>query len=439
MSACTTVRQDHLHLFTLNNGMRVLVVEDHRAEVVTHAVWHGIGSAHEKPGKTGLAHFFEHLMFKGTEKVPSGEYDRTVKRLGGVFNAFTSYDMTAYYVTAAKANLEKVVELEADRMVNLRLTPEDVATELKVILEERSYRIDNDPTERFMEKFNHAHYRNHPYGIEVIGWRQDMEGLTREDALAWYKDYYAPDHALAVFAGAVTVEEARALAEKYYGPLQPQGVHAPVIAPLPAWTDGPQTVTVHDAEVKVPAVYVRYRTPSFFQGVAGAKPNRKEALALSLGLDLLADGTRSYLYQQLVTDRRVVDRVSFGMMPSMRFEGFAQLYLQPATAQDPQAVLAAYQEVLPGFAAWLTPEKLAAEITTWRAQQVFGRDNVADYAEGLAHWLILGGALEEYDQLLEIAKTVTVADVQAAVAKYIVPAQATTGFLLPVVKADKAA
>ena len=430
MTACARL-PDHLHQFTLANGMRVVVVQDHRAAVVTHAVWHGIGSAHERPGKTGIAHFFEHLMFKGTDKYPSGEYDRTVKRMGGIFNAFTSYDMTAYYVTAAKANLEKVVELEADRMVNLRLTPEDVATELKVILEERSYRIDNDPTERFMEKFNHTHYRQHPYGVEVIGWRPDMEGLTREDALAWYKAYYAPDHAVAIFAGDVTVAEAKALAEKYYGPLPAQGVAAPVVPPLPAWTDGPQIVTVHDAEIQVPSVYVRYRAPSFFQGVAGAAANRKEVLALSLALDLLADGTRSYLYPLLVAEGRLADRLSFGMIPTMRFETYAQLYLQPAAGQDPQAVLAKYHEVLPGFAAWLTPAKLADEITAWRAQQIFARDNVADYAEGLAHWVILGGALAEYDQLVDLAQTLTVDDLRAAVAKYLVPAQATTGFLLP--------
>jgi len=190
--------------FTLSNGMEVVVIEDHRAPVVTHMVWYRAGSADEAPGVSGVAHFLEHLMFKGTDTLAPGEFSATVARSGGSDNAFTSYDYTAYFQRVAADRLDLVMGMEADRMVNLRLRDEDIATERDVILEERNQRVENSPSALFREQLGAAQYLNHPYGVPIIGWRHEVEALDRDAALAFYRQYYAPNNAIAVIAGDVT-------------------------------------------------------------------------------------------------------------------------------------------------------------------------------------------------------------------------------------------
>jgi len=207
--------------FTLENGLQAVVIEDHRAPVVVQTVWYRAGSADEKPGVSGVAHFLEHLMFKGTDEVPDGEFSKLVEANGGSDNAFTSYDYTAYFQRVAADRLDMVMRMEADRMRHLKLTEDDWQTEREVILEERNQRTDSDPGAIFGEQRRAAQYLNHPYGTPVIGWRPEMEALTREDALEWYRTYYAPNDAVLVVAGDVNPDEVKALAEKYYGPLEP--------------------------------------------------------------------------------------------------------------------------------------------------------------------------------------------------------------------------
>jgi zinc protease len=208
-------------LFKLDNGMEIVVLEDHRAPVVVHMVWYRAGAADEAPGQSGVAHFLEHLMFKGTDTMASGELSETVSKNGGSDNAFTSWDQTVYFQRVAADRLELMMQMEADRMRHLKLTEEDVATEREVILEERSQRTDSDPGALFMEQMSAALYLNHPYGRPIIGWRHEMEALDREDALAWYKTYYAPNNAVLIVAGDVDPAQVKALAETYYGPLEP--------------------------------------------------------------------------------------------------------------------------------------------------------------------------------------------------------------------------
>jgi zinc protease len=189
------------------------VVENHRAPVAIHTVWYRVGAADEPPGKSGIAHFLEHLMFKGTPAVPAGQFSRIVARHGGRDNAFTSQDYTGYIQVVSRDNLDLVMRMEADRMVNLELAEPDVLTEREVILEERRQRTDNNPGAKLGEMAQAAQYLSHPYGIPVIGWEHEMRGLTREDALAFYKTYYAPNNAILIVAGDVTPDEVRALAE----------------------------------------------------------------------------------------------------------------------------------------------------------------------------------------------------------------------------------
>ncbi len=205
--------------FTLDNGMDVVVIPDHRAPIVSHMVWYRVGGADEPEGASGIAHFLEHLMFKGTEKIAAGEFSKIVARYGGTDNAFTSQDVTAYYQDVAKDRLPLVMEMESDRMRNLQLAEKDVLTERDVILEERRMRVDNDPAAKLSEQMDAVLYANHPYGAPVIGWEHEIAALSREDALAFYRRFYAPNNAILVVAGDVEPDAVLALARDTYGKL----------------------------------------------------------------------------------------------------------------------------------------------------------------------------------------------------------------------------
>src|ERR1700752_4599624 len=215
--AQTTVTSDPPASFTLPNGLQVVVIPDHRTPVVTQMIWYKVGSADETPGKSGLAHFLEHLMFKGTSKHPAGEFSQTVLRVGGNENAFTSTDYTGYFQRVPSEELGRMMEFEADRMTGLVLKDENVLPERDVVLEEYNMRVANNPEARLTEQIMAALYLNHPYGRPVIGWRQEIEQLDREDALAFYRRFYAPNNATLVIAGDVEVKDVRPMVEDTYG------------------------------------------------------------------------------------------------------------------------------------------------------------------------------------------------------------------------------
>src|SRR6266700_3525266 len=203
--------------FTLDNGLEVVVIPDHRTPVVTHMVWYKVGAADETPGKSGLAHFLEHLMFKGTAKNPLGKFTRTVSTLGGHENAFTTSDYTAYFQRTPRARLRTLMEFESDRMTGLVLTDNEVKPELQVVLEEQNMRVANNPGARLGEQMETTLFLNHPYGRPVIGWRHEIEQLDRADALAFYRRFYTPNNAVLVVAGDVTPAEVQTMAEETYG------------------------------------------------------------------------------------------------------------------------------------------------------------------------------------------------------------------------------
>src|SRR3954451_12914603 len=209
VQAQTTVTSERPASFTLGNAMQVVVIPDHRTPVVTQMIWYKVGSADETPGKSGLAHFLEHLMFKGTAKHPAGEFSQTVLRIGGNENAFTSYDYTGYFQRVPREHLTKMMEFEADRMTGLILKDENVLPERDVVLEEFNMRVANNPDARLSEQIMAALYLNHPYGRPIIGWRQEIEKLDREDALAFYKRFYAPNNAILVIAGDIDAKQIR--------------------------------------------------------------------------------------------------------------------------------------------------------------------------------------------------------------------------------------
>ena len=203
--------------FTLSNGLEVVVVPDHRAPVVTHMIWYKVGAADETAGKSGLAHFLEHLMFKGTEKNPGASFSQDVAEIGGQENAFTSSDYTGFFQRVPREHLKEMMALEADRITGLVLTDDVVRPELNVVLEEQNMRVANNPGARLGEQMDAALYLNHPYGRPVIGWRHEIEKLDRDDALAFYRRFYTPNNAIVVVAGDVTADEVKADAEETYG------------------------------------------------------------------------------------------------------------------------------------------------------------------------------------------------------------------------------
>ncbi len=251
--AQTTVTSPPPATFTLPNGLQVVVIPDHRTPVVTQMVWYKVGSADETPGKSGLAHFLEHLMFKGTARHPAGEFSQTVLRIGGNENAFTSIDYTGYYQRVPRDQLGKMMEFEADRMTGLILKDENVLPERDVVLEEYNMRVANNPEARLNEQVMAALYLNHPYGRPVIGWHQEIEKLDREDALAFYRRFYAPNNAILVIAGDVDASEVRPLAERTFGEIPPQpAIPARRVRPQEPEPAAPRTVTLSDAHVEQP-------------------------------------------------------------------------------------------------------------------------------------------------------------------------------------------
>jgi len=277
--------------FTLDNGLEVVVIPNHRAPVVTHMIWYKFGAADEIPGESGIAHFLEHLMFKGTPKVPDGQFSKTVKKLGGNDNAFTSHDYTAYYQNVARADLRKVMEMEADRMKNLNLKEDEVASERQVIIEERRQRIDNQPKARFDEQMMASLYINHPYGTPVIGWLHEMKELTREEAMAYYQKWYAPNNAILIVAGDITAKDLMPMAEKYYGDLPISDIENRQ-RPRPAPIVVQHRLTLEDPRIGAPLVTRMYRAPRGNDGL--------EILANILGGD-----STSRLYRSLVVDQKL--------------------------------------------------------------------------------------------------------------------------------------
>src|ERR1700730_64515 len=296
--AQTTVTAEPPASFTLNNGLQVVVIQDHRTPVVTQMIWYKVGSADETPGKSGLAHFLEHLMFKGTAKHPVGEFSQTVLKIGGNENAFTSVDYTGFFQHVPRDQLASMMDFEADRMTGLVLKDENVLPERDVVLEEYNMRVANAPEARLNEQMMAALYLNHPYGRPIIGWHHEIEKLDREDALAFYRRFYAPNNAILVIAGDVEAADIRPMVEKTFGPVAAQpATPAKRIRPQEPEPVAPRTVTLADPQVEQPSVRRYYLVPSANTAAAGESP------ALDVLAQLMGNGSNSYLYRALVGDR----------------------------------------------------------------------------------------------------------------------------------------
>ncbi|WP_425444857.1 M16 family metallopeptidase [Tabrizicola aquatica] len=411
--------------FTLDNGLEVVVIEDHRAPVVVQMIWYRVGAADEPAGHSGIAHFLEHLMFKGTDKVAPNAFSGIVEAQGGDDNAFTSWDYTAYFQRIAADRLDLVMEMEADRMRNLRLTEEDVLTERQVILEERAQRTDSSPGALLSEQMRAAQFQNHPYAIPIIGWRHEMEQLSREDALEYYQRFYAPNNATLVIAGDVEPEAVRALAEQHYGPLEPSEGIVPRERPQEPPQLAERRLSLADERVSEPYVLRTYLAPERDPG------NQKDAAALTVLAELLGgNGQTSVLARALQFDTQTAVYASAFYDGTSIDDATFGLIVVPAPGVTLEAAEAAMDQVVADFLE-TGPDPAALERIRMqvRASDIYARDNVNALARRYGEALSVGLTVADVESWDEALSAVTEADVIAAAQKVFDRRNAVTGWL----------
>ncbi|MGH6834273.1 MAG: M16 family metallopeptidase [Methylocella sp.] len=408
----------------LANGLEIVVIEDHRAPVVTHMVWYRNGSADDPPGKSGIAHFLEHLMFKGTKANPQGKFSELVADLGGQENAFTGNDYTAYFQRVAKQHLGVCMDYEADRMKNLVLTGEVVETERDVVLEERRMRTDSDPSNQLNEAVQAALFTQHPYGKPIIGWSHEIESLERADALAYYDRFYTPENAILVVAGDVDATDVIGLAEKYYGPVAARGESPKRLRPREPEPRAHRLVTLFDEKVEQPSHQSVFLVPSYKSAAPG------EAEALEVLAHLLGGGQASLLFKTLVMDGKLA------VAAGAQYQGTAvddtrfYVFAVPATGVGLATIDAAVDAVIARVAQGVQEADVKRAKNRLVAEAVYAQDNQAT----LAHWygasLAAGLCLEDVAHWPERIEAVTSDDVKKA-ALWLDKRRSVTGFLLP--------
>ena len=393
--------------FTLDNGMQVVVVENHRSPVVAQMVWYKIGAADEEPGKSGIAHFFEHLMFKATKSIPAGEFSKIVARHGGRDNAFTSQDYTAYFQTIPKSALETVMRHEADRMRNLVLTDDTVYPERDVIIEERKQRVDNDPASILEEAVAAALYTNHPYATPIIGWQHEIDQLTTKDATDFYNKHYQPRNAILIVSGDVTADEVKALAETYYGVIPNHSggntpspaVRARTITP-PRFASS--QVTLADPRVQQEKWQRLWVMPSIHHDTKRTTDEVYDVLA-----EILGGSSTSFLYGRLVREQKIATSVYAYFSNALDYDTFV-VGATPAPkvtlAQLEQAVGAALQEFL---STPIDDAMLKRIKNQYLAQAIFDRDSLIGPAMILGHALVLGRTIDDVERYPQKINQVT--------------------------------
>lgn len=411
-------------VFTLDNGLQVVVIENHRAPVVTQMVWYRVGAADEPPGTSGIAHFLEHLMFRGTENYAGGEFSEIVARLGGNENAYTTQDATAYFQSVAVDHLETVMELEADRMANLKLSEATVLAERDVIVEERHMRIDNDPGSRLWEMVKASLFLHHPYGTPTIGWGHEIEKLSPADARDFYDRWYRPNNAILIVAGDVTPDQVRTLAEKYYGPIPAGEVAERVRLEEPVQT-APRRVVLESADVEQPSWSRTYLAPSY------RTASGNEAYALQVLAEIFGAGSTSRLYRGLVVDQKIAAFAGADYAPTSYDLGTFNLYAVPVPSTDMATVEAAIDAAISALLAdGVTQDEVTRAIGRLQAEAIKARDSLAGPAHLIGHSLVAGQTIEDIEAWPERIGTVTVEDVTAAARALFDIDRSVTGLLL---------
>ncbi len=412
--------------FRLGNGLDVVVVSDRRAPVVTHMVWYRNGSADDPAGKSGIAHFLEHLMFKGTQRWPAGEFSKIVAGFGGQENAFTSYDYTAYFQRVPKEHLRAMMDYEADRMTGLSFDESVVGPERDVVLEERRMRVDSDPAAQLGEEFSASLFFHHPYGTPIIGWEHEIERLNRDDAFAYYQRFYTPENAILVVAGDTDAAEVRSLAEDTYGRIAARGAAPVRERPIEPDPRASRRVQLNDPRVQQPSLRSGWLTPTYTSGTA------EEVFALELVAEILGGGTTSRLYRRLCAEDELAAGASAYFMGSMVDRAAFQLSVSPRPGVAMATLESGLDAALAAFLADGPSElELARARTRLVAETVFARDNQASLARIFGSALAVGETVADVLAWPQRIEAVPREAVVEAARRYLRPDRSVTGLLLP--------
>ena len=411
--------------YKLSNGLELVVIPDHRAPVVTHMIWYKVGAADEVNGHSGLAHFLEHLMFKGTAAHPAGEFSNVVARLGGQENAFTTSDYTGNFQRVPSGDLATVMSFEADRMTGLQLTDEVVLPEREVILEEQNQRIGNNPRAKLSEQIAAALYLNSPYGRPVIGWRHEMEQLSRDDAIGFYRRFYGPNNAVVVIAGDVTPEAALKLAEDSYGKVAPRASIPPRVRPQEPKPVAARTLTLADPRVEMPLQQRDYLVPTF----PTAKPGQSEALEVLA--HVLGAGSNSRLYRALIVDQKIAVAAGAYYESSALDDSRFGLYGSPKDGVTLPQLETALDAVIADVAAkGITAEELDRTKTRLIADAVYAHDSQASMARWYGSALTTGATVDDVAHWPDRIRKVTAEAVQDAARQWLDKKRSVTGYLI---------
>ncbi len=411
--------------FTLKNGMQVVVVPNHRVPVVTHMVWYRVGSADEAANESGIAHFLEHLMFKGTKKRRNGEFSEIVARNGGRENAFTSTDYTAYHQTIAVDRLEMVMEMEADRMTNLVITADQVEPERQVVLEERRSRIENEPGSILSEHLNATLFMSHPYRNPVIGWKHDIEGLDIDRILAFYKRWYAPNNAILVVAGDITAEKLKPLAEKYYGviPRQPETLRQRAKEPP---QQAERRVTLRDKRVQQPSWQRVYLAPGVQWG------DSEQADPLELLSNIIGSGASSRFYRSLVIEQKLAVSAGVHYSGDNRGPGRFIIFASPRPGVDIDTLEAAVvKQIETVKQQGVSKDELERAKTRMLAEAIYARDSLSGGARVIGSALATGQTIDDVENWPDRISAISLDAVNDAANSIFNIQQSVTGLLLP--------
>lgn len=411
--------------FTLDNGLEVVVLPNHLAPVVFQILAYKIGAADGLPGKNGLPHFLEHLMFKATKKLAAGQFTKEIDRRGGSDNAFTGQDYTAFHQEIAKADLPLIMEMEADRMTNLQLTDAVVLPERDVIVEERHERVENDPAAQLSEMLNASLYLNHPYRLPILGWKHEMEGYTTEDALDFYRARYAPNNAVLVIAGDVTLDEVKALAEKYYGPIPRRDVPKRQRLQEPEH-HAASRVTLKSPFVEQPSMTRLYLAPSY-RTAAG-----NEAYALQVLAEIMGDATVGRLHRRLVVEQGIAESAGCFYDPAVYDLGTFGFWGSPREGvgidRVEQAIDAEIADLLKDG---VTQDELDRAKRRLKIEAVKARDSLGGAARLIATRIAAGSSLDEVQAWSDRIQQVTTDEVLQAARNALLEVRSATGTLLP--------
>lgn len=422
-----------VHEFRLDNGLKLIVKEDHRAPVVVSQVWYKVGSSYEYEGLTGISHMLEHMMFKGTDRYGPGEFSRIIAENGGRENAFTGADYTAYFESLERSRLAVAFELEADRMQNLRLDEQEFSKEKQVVLEERRLRTEDQPRAKTIEHFMATAYTNGPYRNPVIGWPADIEHLTLEDLKSWYRLWYAPNNATLVVVGDVDPKETLKLAERWFGKLKPSA-----IPPLKPRTEveqvGERRLTLR-LPAELPYLVMGYKVPVL---ASLPKEQQWEAYALTVLAEILDGGESARLSSRLVRGRQIAASVSASYDLYDRLPTLLLLDGTPAQGHTLAELEQSLREEVRKLQTELvTPEELARVKTQVTAETIYERDSMFYQAMQIGLLETIGLGWQRMDEYVDKIHQVTAEQVQEVARKYLLPEWLTVAYLEPLPVKEK--